>query len=48
MVERWSTLPDRELLAELARLSVEPVAPPVGRIELIGVLLMEPARDARG
>ena len=42
MAEAWATIPERELLAELGRLPVEEVALPTERIELIGLLLMEP------
>jgi hypothetical protein len=42
MAEGWATLPEPVLLAELARLPLEEMRLPTERIELIGLLLVEP------
>ena len=42
MAEGWATLPEPVLLAELGRLSLEEMRLPTERIELIGLLLLEP------
>jgi hypothetical protein len=47
MAEGWATLPEQELLAELARLPLEEGPLPTERIELIGLLLMEPGGRMR-
>jgi hypothetical protein len=44
LVERWLTLPHRELLGSLARLPDEAARPEVERVELIGVLVVEGPR----
>ena len=40
MAETWATVPERELLVQLARLPVADVPSLPGRIELIGLLLI--------
>ncbi len=47
LAERWDTLPGWELMAELARLPVGEIHLPTERIELIGLLLMEPTEPLR-
>ncbi len=47
LAEAWSNLPERELLARLDRLPMEEVPRPAERIELIGLLLMEPGDSGR-
>ena len=44
MAESWASLPERAMLEALARLPAEEAPAPVERIELIGVLLIEPPR----
>lgn len=45
--EGWSTLPERELLAELVRLPITDLSLPAERIELFALLLMEPEPPRR-
>ena len=46
MAEAWAGIPEGPLLTVLDRLPVEEAPSPVERIELIGVLLVEPRRSA--
>jgi hypothetical protein len=47
LIERWPDLPLAALLAILERLPAEPDPPEVTRVELIGVLLVEPPSRGR-